>query len=106
MFNLYENIKTLCAEKHLTVSAMCEAAGMSKSTMSNLNNGRSDSISRRTASKIAAVLGCSVDDVLHGRNEKAAAPEGSGINPRYYELSAEDRATVDALIERLTKGGQ
>lgn len=72
MFNLYENIKMLCNESGLSVSAMCEKAGISKSIMSNLNNGRSDSISAKTAAKIAAVLGVPVDDVLHGRETKKA----------------------------------
>ena len=37
-------------------------------------------------------------------DKNTAAQEGSGINPKYFELSDEDCATVDALIARLAKG--
>jgi SOS-response transcriptional repressor LexA/DNA-binding Xre family transcriptional regulator len=80
MFNLYENIKSLCAERGMTVSAMCERARISKSTMSNLKNGRSDFLSIRTAAKIAAVLGVPVDDVLHGRFPELDDPLTHGAN--------------------------
>jgi len=66
MFDLYENIKRLCARRDMSVSAMCEACGLSKSTLSNLRNGRSSSISRKTAEKIAVCLGVTADEVLYG----------------------------------------
>lgn len=67
MFNLYENIKKLCREKkNVTPSRMLVDLGMSKSILSNLNNGRSESITTDTAEKFANYLGVSVDMVLHG----------------------------------------
>jgi len=66
MFNLYENIKALCEAHGYSVSRMCELAEISKSTLSNLRNGRSETITPATARKIAAFLGVSMDDVLHG----------------------------------------
>lgn len=57
MFNLYENIKKLCREKkNVTPSKMLVDLGMSKSTLSNLNNGRSESITTDTAEKFAIPL--------------------------------------------------
>ena len=36
----------------------------------------------------------------------SVSADGPKINPRYFDLSPDDQATVDALIERLAKGGQ
>lgn len=66
MFNLYENIKELCEAHGITVSRMCEDVQISKSTLSNLKNGRSETISPATAKKIAQYLGVSEGRVLHG----------------------------------------
>lgn len=68
MFDLYENIKQLCLERGITVSKMCEDVGISKSVMGNLHNGRSNTISVRTAIKIANYLDVPADEVLHGNS--------------------------------------
>lgn len=85
MFNLYENIQTLCEERNITVSAMCEAVKISKSTLSNLKNGRSATITATTAAKIAEFFGTSVNEVLHGQKETPAA-QGGGLNDEQLEL--------------------
>ena len=70
MFNLYKNIQELCEERGETISGMSVAIGMSKSTLSNLKNGRSDTISMKTAQKIADYLGVDVDVVLRGKEKQ------------------------------------
>ena len=64
MFNLYENIKDLCKERGTNVSSMCEAIGVSKSTLSNLKNGRTISLSAKTIAKISEYLDVMPEEVL------------------------------------------
>lgn len=102
MFNLYENIRSLCEEKGITVSAMCNMARISKSTMSNLKNGRTDFLNITTATKIAHVLGVTTDDVLHGKYIEEDAPTYSGErDSRYPSIISNPRTAV--MIEAFEK---
>lgn len=42
-------------------------------------------------------------DVPRSRSEQPATDAGSGLNPDYYELTAENRTLVDDLIAKLLK---
>lgn len=66
MFNLYENIKGLCALHGTTPSRLCEEVGISKSVLSNLKNGRAHTLSVTTCEKIAAYLDEPLDRIMHG----------------------------------------
>lgn len=95
MFDLYKNIQSLCEEKGVSISKMSVEVGLSKSTLSNLKNGRSDTITKKTAQRIADYLGVTIDDVLHGKI-KPASLSGSGSFP----LSKRD--AVIFLLQELT----
>lgn len=57
MSELYNKIKSYCfLNRAMTVSAMCEAIGISKSTMSNLKNGKTVTLSPLILQKIADFL--------------------------------------------------
>ena len=86
MFDLYNNIKQLCIERGISVSAMCQEIGMSKSTLSNLKNGRTETITPSTAKKIAAYLNVSLDDVMHGAKKEPTLQTESGLSPQQAEL--------------------
>ena len=68
MLNLYERIELLCRENGTTVSKMCIEIGISKSTMSELKHGRTQTLSAKTLSKIADYFGVSVDYLMTGKN--------------------------------------
>ena len=53
---MYKLIKALCAEKGISVSKMCDECGISRTTMSELNNGRTRALSTNTIQKIADYL--------------------------------------------------
>lgn len=61
---LYERITELCKEKNVSRSRMCLDLGLSKSTMSNMKNGRQAGISTETAQKIASYFNVSVGFLL------------------------------------------
>lgn len=69
MGTLYERIQALCKSKGVSGSRMCLELGLSKSTLSDLKNGRTKGISVATAQKIAGYFGITVDE-LYGEEEK------------------------------------
>ncbi len=112
MFNLYENIQSLCEEKGLTVSAMCNQAGISKSVMSNLRNGRTEFLNVKTAVKIAFALGVSVDDVMHGKYVDGEGPETIAISPEAHHIGVlfdradeKDRLLTHSVLDKYEEAG-
>ena len=73
MGTLYERIQVLCKNKGVSGSRMCLDLGLSKSTMSDLKNGRIKGISVPTAQKIAGYFDISVDE-LYGAESKKEKP--------------------------------
>ena len=83
---LYENITSLCKSKGVSGSRMCLDLGLSKSTMSDLKNGRIKGISIPTAQKIAGYFGISVDE-LYGEEAKKEQPtELDGLSEKRKAL--------------------
>ncbi len=74
MEDLYKHIESLGKEhgyKNMTV--LCKAAGVPRSTMSELNNGRSKDLSKPNAQKFADILGVTLDEV-YGEEQKKRPP--------------------------------
>lgn len=77
MEDLYKHIESLGREhgyKNMTV--LCKAAGVPRSTMSELNNGRSKDLSKPNAQKFADILGVTLDEVYGEETKKAPTQEG------------------------------
>ena len=77
MEDLYKHIECLGREhgyKNMTV--LCKAAGVPRSTMSELNNGRSKDLSKPNAQKFADILGITLDEVYGEEAKKAPTQEG------------------------------
>ncbi len=70
MCTLYERIQELCRRKGVSGSKMCLDLGLSKSTLSDIKNGRKKGISTSTAQKFAAYLDVSVGYLLGEEDEK------------------------------------
>lgn len=74
MDTLYSRIEQLGKKngyKNMTV--LCKAAGVPRTTMSELNSGRSKDLSKPNAQKFADLLGLSLDDI-YGTAAKEKAP--------------------------------
>ena len=69
MFNLYDKLTELCKAKGVSGSRMCVDLSISKSTMTDLKNGRIKSVSASNAQKMAAYFGITVDE-LYGAEIK------------------------------------
>lgn len=104
MGTLYERIIALCKEKGVSGSRMCLDLGLSKSTLSDMKNGRTKGISVPTAQKIAGYFGITVDE-LYGEKEKPSVQD-EGFTENHLKLMefakslSEDQA---ALALRLLK---
>lgn len=76
MNDLYKHIEALGKMRgYKNMTLLCKAAGVPRSTMSELNNGRSLDISKPNAQKFAVCLGISLDEV-YGQKENAPADKG------------------------------
>ncbi len=58
--NMYEKILQLCNEKGIKPAGLCKAAGIPKSTLSELKQGRTKTLSTQTLSKIAQYFNVSL----------------------------------------------
>ena len=70
MCTLYERIIYLCEQKGVAGSRMCLDLGLSKSTLSNMKNGRSSTLATKTAQKIANYFGVTVGYLLGEEEEQ------------------------------------
>ena len=76
MEDLYKHIEGL-GRKHgyKNMTVLCKAAGVPRSTMSELNNGRSKDLSKPNAQKFADILGITLDEVYGEETKKAPTQE-------------------------------
>lgn len=84
MGTLYENIKSACDEKGITVSKLCIDLGYSKSNMTNLKKGQATMNSERLA-RFASYLGVTVDELI-SQNTK--------IDPAENEVDLRDEFEI------------
>lgn len=77
MDDLYRHIEALGKQHgYKNMTSLCRAAGVPRSTMSELNNGRSKDISKPNAQKFADILGVTLDEIYGTETKKAPTPEG------------------------------
>lgn len=86
MGTLYERITTLCKTKGVSGSRMCLDLGLSKSTMSDLKNGRIKGVSLPTAQKIAGYFGITVDELYDEETKKEQPTESDGLSEKRKAL--------------------
>ena len=91
MSTLYNRITDLCKSKGVSGSRMCLDLGMSKSTLSDIKNGRKKGVSTATAQKMAAYLNVSVGYLL-GEEEKKEQPN------EYDRLSEKRKMLMDYVM--------
>lgn len=125
MNELYKRIEDLCKTNKITITDMCRASGAPRGSLSDLKMGRTNGLNANTLSKIADYFGVSVDQLLgkagrlytgdedllsdetlaslaNEENKKPADQKASGLRGTGYELlNDENRAVIDALIEKL-----
>ena len=101
MGTLYERINALCKSKGVSGSRMCLDLGLSKSTMSDLKNGRIKGISIPTAQKIAGYFGITVDELYGEEEKKEQPPEMEGLSEKRKAFIYKVIQMSDAELDRL-----
>ena len=102
MGTLYERIQTLCKSKGVSGSRMCLDLGLSKSTLSDLKNGRTKGISVATAQKIAGYFGITVDELYEEEKEKPTA-QGDGLTENQRKLMEFAKSVPDDKADMILR---
>ena len=63
---MYERIEELCRENNISVTQLCRELSITRSCLSELSKGRSESLSAKNTSKIAERFGVSVKYLTEG----------------------------------------
>lgn len=104
-----ENIKMRRKALHLSQMELSRLAGISQSAISDIENPSVTKLPNiDTITKIAAALGCSLDDLIHEVNENEKQmivldPQREGIIRDYDNLSADAKQLVRQYIDLLRK---
>lgn len=62
--NLYQRIEALCNARGISVTELCRESGVSRSSLTDLKQGRKQSLSAASLAKIAGYFSVSVDSLL------------------------------------------
>lgn len=109
MANLYENIEKLCKQRGVNVTTMCKESGASRGSLTDLKNGRKQTLKYETLDKIASYFGTSVDALVSGE-QKENPPQHSQsevdadikwIEQKLVEMPKEKREALMKLIRTM-----
>jgi transcriptional regulator with XRE-family HTH domain len=109
MANLYENIEKLCKQRGVNVTTMCKESGASRGSLTDLKNGRKQTLKYETLDKIASYFGTSVDTLVSG-NQKENPPQQpqsevdadiKWIEQKLVEMPKEKREALMKLIRTM-----
>lgn len=89
MANLYENIEKLCKQRGVNVTTMCKESGASRGSLTDLKNGRKQTLKYETLDKIASYFETSVDALVSGEQKE---------NP-----PKQPQSEIDAALERIKR---
>lgn len=79
MYEMHSIIEELCAEKGVNITQMCREAGVNRSTVSELKQGRTKTLGSKNLEKLAAYFEVPVDYFL-GNKKKPTPETGSERN--------------------------
>ncbi len=109
MANLYENIEKLCKQRGVNVTTMCKESGASRGSLTDLKNGRKQTLKYETLDKIASYFETSVDALVSG-NQKETPPQQpqsevdadiKWIEQKLVEMPKEKREALMKLIRTM-----
>lgn len=97
MCNMYSILQKLCAQKGITITEMCRAAGVPRSSVGNLATGSTQQLSAKNMQKLATYFNVSADYLL-GNEEKPAPESRNGLSIKEQKDIAKK---VDAFMASL-----
>ena len=105
MNEMYKRIEDLCKERSVNMTAMCREAGVPRSNLSDLKFGRTAALATVNLTRIAQYFDVPMDYLLGKEDiKKTADPKVDGLRGLGYdELTPENKAVIDSLIDTLLK---
>lgn len=109
MANLYENIEKLCKQRGVNVTTMCKEPGASRGSLTDLKNGRKQTLKYETLDKIASYSGTSVDTLVSGEQKENPPQQPQSevdadikwIEQKPVEMPKEKREALMKLIKTM-----
>lgn len=109
MANLYENIEKLCKQRGVNVTTMCKESGASRGSLTDLKNGRKQTLKYETLDKIASYFGTSVDTLVSGNQKENPTQQPQSevdadikwIEQKLVEMPKEKREALMKLIRTM-----
>lgn len=109
MANLYENIEKLCKQREVNVTTMCKESGASRGSLTDLKNGRKQTLKYETLEKIASYFGTSVDTLVSGEQKENPPQQPQSevdadikwIEQKLVEMPKEKREALMKLIRTM-----
>ena len=109
MANLYENIEKLCKQRGVNVTTMCKESGASRGSLTDLKNGRKQTLKYETLDKIASYFGTSVDALVSGEHKETPPQQPQSevdadikwIEQKLVEMPKEKREALMKLIRTM-----
>ncbi len=109
MANLYENIEKLCKQRGVNVTTMCKESGASRGSLTDLKNGRKQTLKYETLDKIASYFGTSVDVLVSGEQKENQPQQPQSevdadikwIEQKLVEMPKEKREALMKLIKTM-----
>lgn len=109
MANLYENIEKLCKQRGVNVTTMCKESGASRGSLTDLKNGRKQTLKYETLDKIASYFETSVDALVSGEQKENSPQQPQSevdadikwIEQKLVEMSKEKREALMKLIKTM-----
>lgn len=73
MNEMYNRIESLCKEHGINITRMCKEASVTRALLTELKMGRTETLTAKTLSKIAAYFNVSVDYLIGNEQKEKAA---------------------------------
>ena len=86
MSELFARIEALCKNRRITITELCRESGASRGSLSDLKQGRKQSLSAETLSKIADYFGVTVDYLLGNEQKEKPLVNGDEELTEYLEI--------------------
>lgn len=101
MSELYDRINSISKEHGLNITSLCKRAGVARSVMSELNMGRTKTITLETAAKFADALGISVDALLGAEHKEETTTQATDADLKFALFGGDEKEITDAMFEEV-----
>lgn len=84
---LYDRIDALCAQKKVTITAMCSSAEVSRASLTDLKMGRKQNLAAETLMKIAQYFDVTMEYLLTGEEKALDETDERTISKKDLQLA-------------------